>query len=494
MAKKIAIIGAGLGGLSAALCLAARGYSVDIFEKNRTLGGKAGVLFKEGFRFDTGPSLLTMPFVFEELLARAGKKLVDYFNCIPLDPVCKYYFRDGTILDARASVDMFAREVSEKTCDNEFEVKKFLEKAGRMYDEAKDIFLRNSLEKSVLFMKSHPLSSIRMLAGLDVWRTLHASHAQVFKDRNTIQLFDRYATYSGSNPYQAPATLNIIPYIEYGLGAFLPDKGIAAIPDTLEKICKQLGVRIHCQKEVQNIITKGSRVKGIVVEDERIAYDSVVSNVDVHYTYSCLLNDYSSRMARRYSRLEPSSSGVVFYWGMGRTFKDLCVNNIIFSEDYRKEFDQIFRSNQCPDDPTIYINITSKHIRDDAPAGKENWFVLVNVPYDSGQDWEQQTQQLREITIAAINKTLKTDIASDIICEEMLTPSDIYKNTHSNKGSIYGVSSNTKMAAFYRQPNRSRSYEGLYFCGGSVHPGGGMPLVALSGMIAADLIIEQEHD
>jgi diapolycopene oxygenase len=197
--------------------------------------------------------------------------------------------------------------------------------------------------------------------------------------------------------------------------------------------------------------------------------------------------------ARRYRRLEPSSSGLVFLWGLAESYPELGVNNIFFSADYRREFRELFEERVCPRNPTIYVNVTSKLTPQDAPRGAENWFVLVNAPYLSGQDWKQETRRVRQRILSVMERVLGRPVGRSIVVEQVMTPEDIQRNTGSTRGSLYGISSNSPLAAFLRHPNRSRRIRGLYFCGGSVHPGGGMPLAVLSGKIAADLVKKHEE-
>jgi phytoene desaturase len=327
---------------------------------------------------------------------------------------------------------------------------------------------------------------------LDANRTMHNANMSFFKDPRTIQIFDRYATYNGSNPFSAPATLNIIQHVEYNLGGYVCEGGMYQIPESLRNVAEQRGVKIHTGKTVDKIIYADKTVKGIEIDGRTEDFDIVISNADVNLTYKKLLNDETSRMAKRYARLEESSSAIVFYWGISNLFPHLDIHSILFSQNYEEEFDDIFSKNIVPSDPTVYIYISSKFNKQDAPNGSENWFVMINTPANNGQDWDKLLAEARENIINKISSILKINIEEYITFEESLTPEGIEKSTGSSKGSIYGISSNNKMAAFLRQQNRSKHYKGLYFCGGSAHPGGGIPLVFLSAKITADLINKYE--
>jgi diapolycopene oxygenase len=259
----------------------------------------------------------------------------------------------------------------------------------------------------------------------------------------------------------------------------------------LTRLAEERGVRIHIGMPVEGIQIVKRRVQGLTVEGKTIPYDVVISNADVLTTYGRLLKRPQSRWARRYRRLQPSSSALVFYWGLKRTFNQLNVHNIFFSADYRKEFEHIFLRGECPGDPSVYVNITSKIDPSDAPTDGENWFVMINVPPHRGQDWESIAAGIRPIILRRIEAALGTAVEPHIVAESLLTPADI-ERTGSAFGSLYGLSSNNRLSAFYRHPNRSRRFRGLYFCGGSAHPGGGMPLAVLSGKIAAELVRRYE--
>jgi phytoene desaturase len=490
--KKVAVVGAGLGGLSVAIRLAHAGYAVDLYDQGSIVGGKAGTKHIGDFRFDTGPSLLTMPSVFVQLFGEVGQRLDDHLEFIPLAPICHYFFPDGTRLLSYSDRERFGADIEAKTLDSRHTLDRYMEYGRRIYENTAELFLWNSLHEPATYFRSFSLKSLLNLGKIDAFRTMDAANRSFFSDPRMVQLFDRYATYNGSNPYEVPATLNIIPHVEYGLGGFAVAGGIYAIPAALGRLAEKLGVRLTLETRVEGILHKDRRIRGIRVGGENLDYDVVVSNADVLRTYEDLLADPEARLALRYKRLEPSSSGLVFFWGMKQGNPELGVNNIFFSNDYPREFRELFVERVCPNDPTVYVNITSRITPEDAPAEGENWFVLINAPYEAGQDWERQAADSRLRILSRVEQTLGRSVAGAIAVEEVMTPQDIRSNTGSRLGSLYGISSNTAMAAFLRHPNRSRRYRGLYFCGGSVHPGGGMPLAILSGKIAADLIRRHE--
>jgi phytoene desaturase len=491
--KRIAVIGSGLGGLSASIRLAIQGFTVDVYEQGKNSGGKANQINEKGFRFDTGPSLLTMPFVIKELFENAGEKIEDYLEIIPLKNLCKYFYPDGTIINAYSDTDKFAEEISVKTKDTAQSVKKYLKYSEKIYDLTADLFLFGDFSDSKNFLNSNALKTLLQINKIDPFRTMHSANKSFFKDKKTIQLFDRYATYNGSNPFKAPATLNIIQHVEYNIGGYIVRGGIYSIANELYRLARKKGVNFFFESKISKILHNDFSVNGITINRNSILekkdYDIVISNADVNYTYKYLLGDSSSNSAVRYDNLEPSSSALVFYWGVKGSIDNLEIHNILFSSDYKKEFEDLFTKKICPDDPTVYIYISSKYNSNDAPADHENWFVMINAPYVKNQDWKVEIEKSRKNIIHKINSALKIDIENKIVTEQVLTPEIIEESTSSFRGSLYGISSNGKRAAFVRQKNRSKEYSGLYFCGGSSHPGGGIPLVILSGKLAAEAII-----
>lgn len=486
--KKIAIIGAGLGGLSAAARLAAKGNEVHIFEKNPDAGGKASQFYEQGFRFDTGPSLLTMPYVLNELFNECSENPDDYLSLIKLETVCRYFFNDGTIINAYSDIEKFGEEISEKTIDDEETLIDFFSYSKTIYDLTADLFLFNSpLNLKTLFNRK-AFNTLLNIHKIDSFRTVHQAVSFFFNDKKLIQLFDRYATYNGSNPFEAPATLNIIPYVEYFPGSYLPSGGIYAITNSLKKLVEKKGVNFHFNSEVENIILENKTAIGLKVNHQDLFFDKIISNVDVNITFNNLLDGINTFESKRYKKLKPSLSGVVFYWAVDSQFPQLETHNIIFSEDYKKEFDHLTKQKIIPTEPTIYIYISSKLNPDDAPIGKENWFVMINVPYDDGQNWTKEISDARKNVIDKINKVLNINIERNILFEKILTPKELEEKTVAYRGSIYGISSDKRTSAFLRQQNKSRTIKNLYFCGGSAHPGGGIPLVILSGKIVSDII------
>ncbi|MBN1801983.1 MAG: phytoene desaturase [Candidatus Lokiarchaeota archaeon] len=486
--NKAAIVGSGLGGLSASIYLKRKGWEVDVYETQSFPGGKAAEEYYDGYRFDTGPSLVTMPWVFEDLFKTAGKNMIQELTFIKLNEICTYFLSDGSYLKAWSDLEKFGKELERIVPHGLKSLETYLKESKKAYELGGTLFLTQPIHELKRLLKPSFLYKFLQLARIHPFSTLNKINQKYFKDPRIVQLFNRYATYNGSNPYQTPATMIIIPFIEYIGGGFGIKEGIFEIPKKLYQAAKDLGVRFYFNQSVGGITIKKRKVIGIKTVLEEKTYDAVISNADVISTYDSLLNLPNSKKARRYKKLEPSSSGIVFYWGINRIFEELSVNNIFFSSNYEAEFKAMFEDKNIPEKPTVYVNITSKLTPADAPKGCENWFVLINAPADYGQDWDEFASKTRKATINLLSERLGVNIENHIVAEGILTPPEIERRTGSTRGSLYGISSNTKSAAFMRHRNRSIKIKGLYFCGGSAHPGGGMPLVLLSGKICAELV------
>lgn len=483
--QKAIIIGAGIAGIASAIRLAVKGFDVEVFEANAYAGGKLAEINFQGFRFDAGPSLFTMPQYVDELFQLAGKNPKDYFEYERLDEVCRYFYEDGLRLTAHTDANKFAAEIEAKTKSDAKEIHQFLRKSKTIYEVTNKVFLERSLHKVKSYLHWDTLKSVFRFGQIDAFRTQAKANQSFFKDERIVQLLNRYATYNGSNPYQAPATLNVIPHFEYHFGAFIPKKGMYSITTSLVKLAEDLGIKFHFNSKVSEVVytRKNGKleVEGIICNEQKAAAQVVISNLDIWFTYRNLLKNLSA--PEKLLSQERSSSALIFYWGVKGSYPELDLHNILFAVDYKAEFDTIWKDKTIYADPTIYINITSKYIKMDAPDGCENWFVMINVPANIGQNWEELIATARQNIINKIKRILKVDLDELIIAEQILDPRSIESKTGSYQGSLYGNSSNNQFAAFLRHANFSSTIKGLYFCGGSVHPGGGIPLALLSAKI-----------
>ncbi|MFK8162053.1 MAG: 1-hydroxycarotenoid 3,4-desaturase CrtD [Lewinella sp.] len=497
------IIGAGVAGLAAAVRLAAAGHQVTVFEANDGPGGKLSQFSLGDYRFDFGPSLFTMPQYVDELFELAGETAADHFNYVRLPDVCHYWWPDGTQFTAPGDTDALADAAADTFGVPREDVAGFMADAARKYELTGRTFLEKSLHKAGTWLDWQVAGAMLRIPTLDLLTNMNRVHERDLKHPKLVQLFNRFATYNGSNPYKAPGLLSMIPHFEHHFGAYLPTGGMFDISQSIYALGKRLGVTYHFNHRVEEIVRDKGQVKGVKVKSEGNdaqfhPAETVVCNMDVWLAYDKLLP--GAEQPKRTLSQQKSTSAVIFYWGIKRSFPELGVHNIFFSEDYRNEFAQL-EAGTLGEDITIYVNISSKLVREDAPAGQENWFVMVNAPADNGQDWQTMIPQLRERVLTLLQKQLLAPAdapekatgsplnLADLIEEErIITPPEIERLTGSHQGALYGTSSNNTMAAFLRHPNFSRRINGLYFLGGSVHPGGGVPLCLLSAKITTELI------
>jgi phytoene desaturase len=484
--KRAIIVGSGVGGMATAIRLAVQGFEVSVYEKNSQPGGKITAFEKDDFHFDAGPSLFTQPQNIEELFDLTKEPIGEYFSYQPVPIACKYFYENGKSVNAYTDIDKFAQELKEQLNEPPRNVITYLKESEKLFNSIGNIFLNNSLHKATTWFNKSIGNALKTLRLSYLFNTLNHHNSKHFSTAETVQLFNRFATYNGSNPYKAPGMLSLIPHLEQNLGTFYPKGGMISISNALYNLAIKLGVNFFFNTPVQQILHQKGVVEGAVINYENVPADIVVSNVDVYFTYKNLLNN--NKKAKKILQQERSSSAIIFYWGIDKSFPQLQLHNIFFSADYKTEFDNIFTLKKVSADPTVYINITSKIEDSKSPDGKENWFVLVNAPANTGQNWEELKVALHKNIITKLNRVLRENIESLIVTESTSDPVQIEAQTDSYMGSLYGTSSNSKFAAFLRHPNFTDTIKGLYFCGGSVHPGGGIPLCLKSAKIVSELI------
>lgn len=477
---KVSIIGSGIAGLAAACRIADKGHKVIVYEKNNQPGGKLAEIRYKGYRFDTGPSLFTLPELIDELFDLNNKGVETRLQYDKLDILCKYFYSSGESLTAFADPVRFEEECRKKLGENPKNIRSYLKAATVLYKITADIFIFNSLHRFKNYLKFSVLKSLLSSYKLKFHKSMHKENSRIFSHPHLVQLFDRYATYNGSNPYKAPATLNIIGHLENNLGAYFPCEGMYSIVQSLYNLAKEKGVEFQFNTKVSEIIVENKKATALVAENKKILSDLIVSDSDVNHLAR---NMMKHPLGKRLRKLEPSSSAMIFYWGIKKTHPNLELHNILFSGNYKQEFRYLFEEKKIFEDPTVYIFISSKHVKGDAPENSENWFVMINAPANINQNWKELVAQARKNIIKKINNTLEEDIEKYIEYEKVVSPAEIEKTTLSRKGALYGNSSNSVFSSFLRHPNFLNKIKGLYFVGGSVHPGGGIPLCLASAKI-----------
>ena len=488
--SKAIVIGTGVGGLAISIRLALKGYQVEVFEKNSYPGGKLSAFEKDGFRFDAGPSLFTQPQNIEELFTLAGEPLEKYFSYQRVPIANKYFYENGKQVKAFTDAEDFAKEMKLQLNEDPQVVLKYLQQSKKLYENIGILFLEHSLHLAKTWFHSRVFKALSTVKLPYLFQSLHHYNSSKFSSPEAVQLFNRFATYNGSSPYKTPALLSLIPHLEQNEGTFYPTGGMISITNALYQLALKKGVKFHFDSPVQRIIHDNGNISGVEVNEQVYSAKIIVSNADVYFTYKNLLANLS--MAKKVLKQERSSSAVIFYWGIKKKFPQLELHNIFFSKEYKNEFEYIFKEGKLSSDPTVYINITSKMQVDQSPEGKENWFVMVNAPANLGQNWEELKKALRENILLKLSRMLGEDIGAQIETEHTLDPIMIEQQTASYMGSLYGTSSKSKLAAFLRPANFTSAIKGLYFCGGSVHPGGGIPLCLKSAKIVSDLIVKAD--
>lgn len=487
MADRVIVIGAGIGGLSAAIRLAAAGRDVHVFEQSNRPGGKMHMIELDGFRWDTGPSVITMRHVFEDLFRAAGRNLSDYLTLDPVEPLTRYFYPDGVVFKASSDLAEMARQIEAIEPRDVEGYLSYLAYAARIHRITGPQFIYGQPPTMSSLLLNTPVNE---WFRVDPMRSMQQAIESFVQSDKLRQLLGRFATYVGSDPWQAPATLNVISHVELTGGVYYPRGGIYRIAEAMYQLAQELGVQFTFECAVTEIVVENGQATGIRADGQLHPATTVVANVDVTTVFNNLLPDATVKLP---PPIEPSCSGYVMLLGVEGDYTKLAHHNILFSADYRREFVEIFDEGVPPSEPTVYISITSKKDADHAPADHENWFVLVNAPALGPQyDWETGREAYRE-TVLNTMKRFGLDIADKIRVEHILTPVELAQRTGAHRGALYGPSSNDRMSAFKRPHNRSE-IKGLYFAGGTTHPGGGVPMVTLSGKVVADMILEGTSD
>ncbi len=493
---RVAVIGAGVGGLSSAALLANSGLKVKVFERNLRVGGKLNWLEQEGFTWDMGPSLLTMPYVFEKFWRRLGRNLADDLTLMPLPVTCRYRWTDGTLIDEDAA--FWQRP----------EVTRFLDYARGLYDLSAEAFLHNPLEDWRRQLTWTNLPNLRHFPKIASLKTMDQTVRRFFgHDPHLVQLFDRFATYNGSSPYRTPSAFNIIAFVEAAFGGWYVKGGLHGIATKLRQIAEEAGAEFRFGCDVQKLGGEWQHRAGGTFLIQTAAgeeeFDYVVCNQDVLSAYPQFLADAPAglRLVENFQRtrldkLDPAMSGFVMYLGVGCGFPQMSHHNIFFSDDYGHEFAQLFDARQPADEPTIYVAIHSKAEPERAPAGCENWFVLVNAPAltaDGRVNWPSVAAGYGDRILERLETRFGLEgLRSSIRVRQHFTPADFQSRYRANAGSLYGFASHGTWSAFQRPGLTVPGVPNLFFTGGSTHPGGGLPLVCLSGQMVADKILARQ--
>ena len=489
--KRVIVIGSGLGGISAAISLAQEGYAVAIHEKNAQIGGKLNVLKAQGYSFDLGPSILTLPHLFGRLFERSGRKLEDYIPIRTLRPHWRNFFEDGTVVDLYPEPEKMA-EQARKVGEDPVNVERFLKYSADLYDLVNDGYFEQGLDTSDDFAKFYGLWKFTKF---DLFRTMHGGVKRFLKTRYLQDVFDYFIKYVGSSAYHSPAFMNCLPNIQFRYDLWYVDGGLYNIAIGLGKLMTELGVEVHLNSEVAEVRKQGESVTGIVTKDGAFhAADILVSNMEVIPAYEKLLRE-DTQFLRTLEKYEPACSGLVLELGLDCQYPQLAHHNFFFSDEQREHFHTVFRKRQLPPDPTIYLVAASRTDPTVAPPGCDCLKILPHIPFidDKNPLTREDYLAFKERVVDKLERMGLKDLRQHVVFEHCWTPLDIQQQYYSNKGSIYGVVSDRFKNLAFKAPKQSTKYANLFFVGGSVNPGGGMPMVILCGQNVAKKVVAWDH-
>ena len=493
----VGVIGGGLAGLAAACTLAARGHKVTLLEKNEWVGGKAAVLHQDGFRFDMGPTILTLPSVLHRIFREANRKLEDYIDLVALDPQWRCFFDDGGVLDLvpdlakmKANLERFSPNPN---VGQGYE--RFMRISKRLHEVSDKFFFWRSvggISDTMEVGGAFSATVLKDVMSLRMGRTVAGLVRSCVPDARAAQMIDHFTQYVGSSPEASPAVLCGIAHMQTEEGVWYPMGGTRSVPEALSKLACELGVEIKTQVDVASIDSDGTSVRGVTTTTgEKYEFDAVVSNCDAVRTHRELMKGSATdkKFEKRRS-YEPACSGVVLYLGLKERYEHLLHHNFVFSKDPHEEFDYIYKQGKPAPDPTAYVCAPASTEPQVAPTGGEALYILVHTPYlRPDHDWSKMLPAYREVILDKLENTAgMKGIRDRIVTENSLTPEGIHKRYRVLNGAIYGLASHGRFLGAFKPANRSRDLKGLYLAGGAAHPGPGMPMVMMSGWIAGDTL------
>ena len=498
----VGVIGSGLAGLAAACTLAARGHKVEVFEKNPWLGGKAAQLNEAGFRFDMGPTILIQPSMLRKLFSEANRNLDDYIKMVRLSPQWRCFFENGEVLDLKDDPKEMSADLDRVWPGMGKGYLKLLQTSEQLHSISDRFFfwrsvgsMRDTMDVGGAFDINVLKDVMRMRLGKTVAGTIR----EFIPDANAAQMLDHFVQYVGSSPDASPAILCAIGHMQMEEGIWYPMGGTRAVPEALVKLATELGVVFHTSTDIAQILTDApwhnahaaKSVTGLVTTSgERYSFDAIVSNSDAVRTHRELLGGAAARHFDEKRKYEPACSGVVLYLGLNRRYDHLAHHDFVFSRDPHEEFRYIYELGEPAPDPTCYLASTAQTDPASAPAGGDALYVLVHTPYlRPHHDWSKMFPAYRQVILDKLKRTAGLhDIEDRIVYESALTPLDIHERYRVLNGAIYGISSHGHFHGAFKPANRSKEIDGLYLAGGAAHPGPGMPMVMMSGWIAADTL------
>lgn len=486
------VIGAGIGGIAAAARLARAGYQVTVLEKSSRPGGRTNILDKDGFRFDTGPTLFLMPGVFAETYQALGERMEDHLDLIRMDPTYRVHFHDDSTLDLTSDMVRMRQQLDRIEPGSFAAFLRFMSEGYRHYYVSLDRFVGRNFGSLMDYFSPANLPLIFQLKALEKH---YDNTSRYFRSPKLIAALSFQNMYLGVSPYDALATYSLLQYTELAEGVWFPRGGMYRVIEDLAAIAEGLGVRFEYNTPVTRIDVDGSRTTGVTLEGgEHLHADVVVANADLPYVYNVLLPDDGTRS--RLNRLKYTSSAFMFYWGVkGERSKLLNHHNVFLAEHrYKESFDRIFRDLTLPDDPSFYVNAPTRSDPTFAPADGDSLMALVPVGHINErqpQDWDALRQRAKATVLQRLEQLGVGDISNRIVFEATMSPPD-YASDNLAKGAAFGLSHNFLQVGYLRPHNRHTRYRNLYFAGASTHPGTGLPIVLLSAQLAVERILQEQ--
>jgi len=492
--KSVIVIGGGLGGLSAAISLQQKGYEVSLYEKNEHIGGKVNRLERDGFGFDLGPSILTMPHIFDRLFQGSGKKMTDYVPMQRLEREWRSFFPDGTVIDLYHDLHLMERANPALSKKDMKEYYALLKYAKRIYETTERSYLKEGFESPKEAVAQNGI--LATLTGFDLTSTMYSAISKRINNPHLRDMLSYYVKYVGSSPYSAPAVLNMMIYMQHAQGCWYVPGGMHNLAGGMEKLAREEGVQIHTGMGVIRALTSAEgKITGVELEDGSFqTADYYVSNMEVIPFYQKMVkaeHEFVDKLEKKY---EPASSGLVLHLGVKKTYPQLNHHNFFFSDNLKEQMDKVFERHELPDDPTIYLVNVNKTDPTQAPEGHENIKILPHIPYIQDNPFTpEQYKEFEERVIDKLERMGLDGLRDNIVVRDVWTPHDIERVYGSDRGAIYGTVSDKNKNGGFKHKKQSELYDNLYFVGGTVNPGGGMPMVTLSGQQVSDKIVKRDQ-
>ncbi len=486
--KKVVVIGAGLGGMSAAISLASAGFEVEIFEKNSHAGGKLNRFQKDGFSFDLGPSIFTLPHIFRQLFTTAGKEMKEYVQIVPVRPHWRNFFEDQTVLDLDPDPRIMAEQLAKLGPGLEQQFEKFLDYSKKQYHAVNSAYFRSGADTVWEMLASCP--PWRVLR-LDLMHTMAGAIEKRIREPHLRSIFEFFIKYVGSSATRAPGFMNLMPNIQFEFGLWYVQGGMFELARGLTRLSGDLGIPLHLNQEVVGISRQQDRVSGIELADgTQVPADIVVCNMEVIPAYQRLLHENEVFM-HKLDKFEPACSGLVIHLAVDRVYPQLAHHNFFYSADQHDHFAAVFERKELPGDPTLYVVAASRTDGRVAPPNCDNIKILPHIPYiQEGHPYsDDDYRQLKDRVLEKLERMGLTDLRRHVLFEHVWTPRDIERNYYSNHGAIYGVATDYRKNLGFKAPKQSSRYRNLFFTGGSVNPGGGMPMAVLCGQKVCERIL-----